>query len=510
MAFFSVVYCLCYWRFVPNLSWLNTAPSIMIEEALRLQVEEECLKIGCCVRCARRFTGDRVLDNYVKHTVESDATQADDEPPAKKAKGELCIFCFGVLAPGDIEDIAMKAVASLTEADYDDPVFTTTLSMPVCNLVRDKSIYVHLGRTVAGYTDQVKFLHLLPLKDIWKHLINGSIAKGSGKSADNGYNAELMVNVEMAYRGDRREMEVISKLRPELRGPVTRTTADSTLESSTEAALVRCLRLPPGPPVAPPTYQLSCLRNAIFVAGRYNKYSRTMSQTPWTVDGARRTESSLQERITDRLVQLTRSAGVRFSASGREDVDVRTLGRGRPFVAELTDPHVTLLTPKDLLELQREINAAHPEVRVRDLQLVTREQTAHLKSGEEDKTKSYTALVQSLSGPVSADKLYSLADHKELVISQQTPVRVLHRRPMATREKTIHWMKAEPISDTLFKLHLQTQAGTYIKEFVHGDLGRTEPNVGTLLGGTFDILALDVESIELDWPPAMPENDGDT
>ena len=61
----------------------------------------------------------------------------------------------------------------------------------------------------------------------------------------------------------------------------------------------------------------------------------------------------------------------------------------------------------------------------------------------------------------------------------------------------------------LFQLHLQTQAGTYIKEFVHGDLGRTEPSVGTLLGGTFDILALDVESIELDWPPAMPENDGD-
>ena len=62
----------------------------------------------------------------------------------------------------------------------------------------------------------------------------------------------------------------------------------------------------------------------------------------------------------------------------------------------------------------------------------------------------------------------------------------------------------------MFQLHLQTQAGTYIKEFVHGDLGRTEPNVGSLLGGTFDILALDVESIELDWPPEIPEDALDT
>ena len=39
---------------------------------------------------------------------DSDATQGDDEPPAKKPKGDLCIFCFGVLTPSDIEDIAMK------------------------------------------------------------------------------------------------------------------------------------------------------------------------------------------------------------------------------------------------------------------------------------------------------------------------------------------------------------------------------------------------------------------
>jgi tRNA pseudouridine synthase 10 len=47
---------------------------------------------------------------------------------------------------------------------------------------------------------------------------------------------------------------------------------------------------------------------------------------------------------------------------------------------------------------------------------------------------------------------------------------------------------------TLFKLDIKAQAGTYIKEFVHGDFGRTQPSLGQLLGGVYvDILALDVQ-----------------
>lgn len=34
---------------------------------------------------------------------------------------------------------------------------------------------------------------------------------------------------------------------------------------------------------------------------------------------------------------------------------------------------------------------------------------------------------------------------------------------------------------------------SYIKEFVHGDFGRTKPNIGSLLNRTADILELDVE-----------------
>jgi tRNA pseudouridine synthase 10 len=45
----------------------------------------------------------------------------------------------------------------------------------------------------------------------------------------------------------------------------------------------------------------------------------------------------------------------------------------------------------------------------------------------------------------------------------------------------------------------------YVKEFVHGDLGRTNPNFGSLLNCTADILQLDVLDIALDFPPLKLE-----
>lgn len=62
------------------------------------------------------------------------------------------------------------------------------------------------------------------------------------------------------------------------------------------------------------------------------------------------------------------------------------------------------------------------------------------------------------------------------------------------RPKSIYKIKAERISPHFIYLDLVTQAGTYVKEFVHGDLGRTVPSFQDLLGIEgiqCDILLLD-------------------
>jgi len=65
----------------------------------------------------------------------------------------------------------------------------------------------------------------------------------------------------------------------------------------------------------------------------------------------------------------------------------------------------------------------------------------NLKAGEEKKIKRYMALCIS-SDPIEVQSLEQLSNIKDLTLSQKTPVRVLHRRPLATRPKIVHSMKA--------------------------------------------------------------------
>lgn len=157
---------------------------------------------------------------------------------------------------------------------------------------------------------------------------------------------------------------------------------------------------------------------------------------------------------------------------------------------------------------QDAINAGSKDVAVRDLQVVSKEDTGVLKECEEDKMKRYVALCWSRD-TVSDDCLASLSSKVNVTLKQKTPIRVLHRRTLATRERTVYNMSAErvgtvnDVKSNYFALTLSTQAGTYVKEFVHGDLGRTDPSLGSILGTECDILALDVVAVELDWPKSL-------
>ena len=109
-------------------------------------------------------------------------------------------------------------------------------------------------------------------------------------------------------------------------------------------------------------------------------------------------------------------------------MDVRTLGNGRPFAVELLDPHRTLCTRQDLVQLQELVNTSTEAIRIRHLQLVTKEQLAPLKEGEEDKTKAYAALCVTLDGPsLTEEEVERLNGITNLVLNQKTPLRVLHR-----------------------------------------------------------------------------------
>ena len=158
---------------------------------------------------------------------------------------------------------------------------------------------------------------------------------------------------------------------------------------------------------------VSFSHNSIYLAGRYNKYSRTLSQTPWILDGVRKADTSVQDLIYIHLQPALRCETVHFSSSEREDVDVR-IGSGRQFLFELLTPKAVNLTNEDYQTIQSHIKTSTTDISVQSLCVVSSNASKILKIGEE---KTYSALDWS-SQPVTAEQLKFLDDIRDLKIAQ--------------------------------------------------------------------------------------------
>ena len=227
-------------------------------------------------------------------------------------------------------------------------------------------------------------------------------------------------------------------------------------------------------------------------------------------DGERVGQGSVEERIVVPFHEHLRPHCIKFSSSGREDVDVRMLGNGRPFSLEITDAKKAEPTEEMLRDFEKQINPRgegqpRGDVTVGHLQVVSQDRVgSHVTGILEDKKKAYCALVY-VSEAVEPQVLMDALDSREdLVIRQKTPLRVAHRRPMIVREKVIHRMKTVPLNGKFFLLYLLTSAGLYIKEFVTSDVGRTSPSVGELIEGVVQdkgggsISGMSVDILQLD------------
>lgn len=244
----------------------------------------------------------------------------------------------------------------------------------------------------------------------------------------------------------------------------------------------------------------------VFIAGRYNKLSREIPQTIWPCrmckgKGCPRCngtgkmyQTSVQEIIGDIALRMSGGHEHFFHGMGREDIDALMLGEGRPFVLEISSPKVREIDLKGLAEEANRSDLAQ----FRDLHFVKREAVQRYKGADPDKI--YRARVRS-EGKVNKEKLIGVAlAFKDVRIDQRTPTRVEHRRADLVRNRGIHWVEAEPVDDYTFDLTLETESGTYIKEFVSGDGGRSTPNFSESLGVPCVVLELDVLAIKYKEP----------
>lgn len=80
-------------------------------------------------------------------------------------------------------------------------------------------------------------------------------------------------------------------------------------------------------------------------------------------------------------------------------------------------------------------------------------------------------------------------------INQRTPSRVAHRRADKIRKRKILDIMVEEEKMDEITLTVTAESGTYIKEMVTGDGGRTEPSLSELAGCPINVKKLDVIGI---------------
>uniref|UniRef100_A0AAQ4R8I7 tRNA pseudouridine(55) synthase n=1 Tax=Gasterosteus aculeatus aculeatus TaxID=481459 RepID=A0AAQ4R8I7_GASAC len=497
-------------------------------------VVHKLLSSGCCARCVLRFCCVSVqaayrkppqeLRVFISNTENGKSRQSATHPPgAAAAEGDaaaevkveeeesgVCVACLGILQElsGPNQAVKVCIAERVKEGEYEFDTLVLSVSLPAQLCVREHSCWLHVKKELREKSSALGKDDVVPVKEAFKWIMQGLVAKELGGVAVSLFE----VSVEFTHPETEADCHFLASTCGDCFKPTknkqsvfTRMAVVKALEKISDAVFLKHYAFPPPRPSSSCVPRdVQCLHASVFIAGRYNKFCRSLPQTPWLIDGERRMESSVEELIAAPVLSSFRAAGFNFSSSGREDVDVRTLGNGRPFAMELLNPHRSKLSREEMKQLQETINESSDKIRVRDLQIVSREAMGRMKEGEEAKTKSYTALVWTQKAIQSQDIAF-IDGIKDLTLDQKTPLRVLHRRALAVRQRVVHRMNTRYLDPHHFHLELKTQAGTYIKEFVHGDFGRTKPNMSALLKMDTDILELDVESVDVDWPPSIPE-----
>ncbi len=243
---------------------------------------------------------------------------------------------------------------------------------------------------------------------------------------------------------------------------------------------------------------------SLFIYGRYNKYSRDIPQTKWFCKicrgkGCRKCDytgkiydTSVEELVSNIFLKETEAEDESFHGAGREDVDVRMLGDGRPFIIELKNPKKRRI---NLKKIEKKINQKNKgKIKVSNLRFSERKEVARIKNAKFSKIYNVEF---KCNKTINIEKLKKVTSSlQDVKIGQLTPSRVAHRRADMLRERHIYSCQIKSVEESIAILTLETESGTYIKELISGDNGRTNPNISELIGSPCKVTKLDVIKIK--------------
>jgi tRNA pseudouridine synthase 10 len=484
-----------------------------------------CIDAGCCNGCTLRYLGIKTSELYTQlqdlrfkqpfkkwdeegHQFRpkgAKETEVVEEASSEENWEGVCTVCFGILQ-ADFQQLSQSLVDLFHRSHFQVPNqdFSLALRVPLTYPIRHQSMIHHLESDVQP----------CELKEIVKTLVRDEMSL-KGMRFDS--TSPLVLQLHFTHTHSETDFMFLNALphaqfeakQSRKRGVVYYKGASvdkilRSLQKITKQDFIDWKMLPPPAVVKLSELEAEWAHQSIFFAGRYCKLERGISNSKWVVGGKKLAEYSMEELIGDELQKVC-GGSYKFSSSGREDADVLMLGRGRPFYFEILQPKRTCFSETEMRELQDKINR-DVKIRVYDLQIVAKEDTKVLKDSASSKSKSYQCKVE-LAEPVSVVKLDEISQMKNIELKQRNPTRV-PRRADLVRDKVIEWIRVSPNevvdgSSKSLNVEMKTSAGTYVKEFIHGDEGRTVPSFTSLVGCQAQCVQLDVLEIFLDWPPKI-------
>jgi tRNA pseudouridine synthase 10 len=244
--------------------------------------------------------------------------------------------------------------------------------------------------------------------------------------------------------------------------------------------------------------------NSVFFIGRYQKFERGIPQTHWNCRACKgvgcekcnfsgkQYADSVEELIGRPVIEAFNGKTAVLHGAGREDIDARMIGTGRPFILEVVEPKIRTV---DLSALEEVINQrAEGRVSVALERWCGRADVETLKSSKAH--KKYRILVE-VEGALPAEELANaLKALKGVTIQQRTPIRVAHRRADKVRERRVLDIEYAGEQDGRFVVEVLGEAGLYIKELISGDQGRTHPSLAEILNRSAHVTSLDVVQVD--------------
>jgi len=210
-----------------------------------------------------------------------------------------------------------------------------------------------------------------------------------------------------------------------------------------------------------------------------------ISQTKWTCrkcsgkgceqcKKSGRLYHSVEEEVGEALKESCKAEEYTMHSSGREDIDVMNTA-GRPFIMQLKNAKIRI---PDFDSVSKKLEK-NKKVKVIDFKTAKRSDVELVSASHFD--KKYYAVVE-FENEINAKDVEKLLSLKGRIIEQKTPKRVKHRRADIIRKRKILELKILSSSGKTAEIEVTTEPGTYIKELISGDEGRTEPNFSSITG----------------------------